>query len=383
MNSSATEGIAPAWPESVTLSDTGRGPPQQWTERRFGMFIVMWVLPCIITFGTVGNILAFVVLMNRRMRSTSVNFYLAFLACADTGTLYFSGFKTWLRVMTGFELLHVSDAGCKIVMFLFLLCLHMSAWLVVAVSVDRFLAVWFPFKSLTMCNVNRARLVGLAGFLIIAAGNSHVFWNLHLQFYDNGRHACAGSPDDYFMSNVFPWLKLATYSCVPFSLVLILNMCILVKIISSYHGISTSSVDHRVTSNRVSRESRVTTMLLVVSFTWLALTGPFTLWTFIATPASSQHDSAKKFLAKTACFLLMYINHGINFYLYCLTGNKFRQELRETFCATRSRRHGDQTSCRTFHSSVSSRNSRGRSQDANKDGAILMQKVEDKDEVYM
>jgi len=32
-------------------------------------------------------------------------------------------------------------------------------------------------------------------------------------------------------------------------------------------------------------------------------------------------------LVKTICFLMMYVNHAINFYLYCLTGKRFRKEL--------------------------------------------------------
>jgi len=32
-------------------------------------------------------------------------------------------------------------------------------------------------------------------------------------------------------------------------------------------------------------------------------------------------------LIKIICFLLMYVNHAINFYLYCLTGKRFRREL--------------------------------------------------------
>jgi len=43
-------------------------------------------------------------------------------------------------------------------------------------------------------------------------------------------------------------------------------------------------------------------------------------------PSSSIHPS-RYLLVKTICFLLMYVNHAINFYLYCLTGKRFRREL--------------------------------------------------------
>ena len=117
------------------------------------MLVVQWGYAVVVLLGTAGNILAFVVLLTRRMRNTSVNLYLTLLACADTGVLCVSAFRTWLTAITGYNFLHVSDAGCKLFMFMFVVFIHISAWLVVAVSVDRFVAVWFPFKSLTMCNV--------------------------------------------------------------------------------------------------------------------------------------------------------------------------------------------------------------------------------------
>jgi len=44
----------------------------------------------------------------------------------------------------------------------------------------------------------------------------------------------------------------------------------------------------------------------------------------------------------TIWFLLMHVNHAINFYLYCITGSLFRQELCALF--------GRQTSVRSHHS---------------------------------
>ena len=111
------------------------------------------MLPLVILLGMIGNILIFIVLIRKQMRNMSVNVYLLLLACKDTGVLYFSRFKAWLHIITDFELLHMSNASCKCLMFFFLISLHMSAWLVVTISADSFTAVWFPLRSLTVCNV--------------------------------------------------------------------------------------------------------------------------------------------------------------------------------------------------------------------------------------
>lgn len=105
--------------------------------QKLGYDLVKIVMPIIIIAGTIGNSLSFSVLLRKRMRYTSIYFYLLFLACTDTMVLYASAFKTWIRVVTGFELLHLNAFSCKTTMFLLVVSQHMSAWLIVVVSLDR------------------------------------------------------------------------------------------------------------------------------------------------------------------------------------------------------------------------------------------------------
>lgn len=85
-----------------------------------------------------------------------------------------------------------------------------------------------------------------------------------------------------------------------------------------------------------SRQRRLTRMLLLVSLTWLVLTAPFALHSIVSVfQGDESTNSARNFLVKTICFLLVYVNHAVNFYLYCLTGRRFRLELRALFCYRR------------------------------------------------
>lgn len=82
--------------------------------------------------------------------------------------------------------------------------------------------------------------------------------------------------------------------------------------------------------------SRVTAMLLTVSFVWLALTTPYTVSCFLYTLADLSPSTAALLMPfKAVAFLLMYANHAVNFYLYCLNGRKFRRELVETVVCVR------------------------------------------------
>jgi len=106
--------------------------------------------------GTLGNMTSLAVLMRARMRGKSVYLFLLLLSIADTVVLYISAFKTWIRVISGFELLNVSMWSCRIVLFVTLVSQHMAAWIVVLVTVDRFVAVWFPLRATSWCRVTRA-----------------------------------------------------------------------------------------------------------------------------------------------------------------------------------------------------------------------------------
>jgi len=111
---------------------------------------------------------------------TSIYCYLLVLAVVDTVVLFVSAFKTWIRLISGVEWLHGSVVTCRGLMFTLLVALHLSAWLIVIVSADRFVAVWMPLKALTLCTPRRARLLCVAVTGVIVVANVHVFWTIHL-----------------------------------------------------------------------------------------------------------------------------------------------------------------------------------------------------------
>ncbi len=203
---------------------------EDFPENVAAMILVKYIWPVIIFAGTIGNIMTFMVLIQRRMRRTPVYFYLAMLACADTSVLYLSGFKTWLRVLTGIEILHLSNFMCKVCTFFFLQSLHLSALFIVAITMDRFLTLWFPFNETSLCVIRKAKLMSLMFFLVLLVYNVHVFWTIGLQEFDDGHKMCNPSLVNTFMCDIFPWLKLSLYTLVPFFVVLSLNCATVYKL---------------------------------------------------------------------------------------------------------------------------------------------------------
>ncbi len=333
------------------------------SHHAIAMWLVKYGFISVICLGTIGNFLSFIVLMRKRMRRTSINFYLACLACADTVVLYTSGFKTWLRVVTGFEMLHLSDVSCKTTTFLFMLALHVSAWLVVLVTCDRFIVVLFPFKAAVWCSQRRSRILVLSTVLGLTVYLLHLFWTVSLQHlemvgnytnYTRTVTMCAPSEDNYFMNGPFNYIKFASYSLIPFVCVLAMNVGIIqricynarnpvseVRLTPAVYRASSSTAQLVGTGGRPdSSKQQVTVMLLLVSFSWLVLSTPFTLVSLLPFSLTGLESRHAAFLVKTCCFLLLYLNHSVNFLLYCIAGRRFRRELRHLVADICQRRCG-------------------------------------------
>ena len=146
------------------------------------------------------------------------------------------------------------------------------------------------------------------------------------------------------MEQIWPWIDACLYSILPFVVICILNSLIVQKVIIARRsrrflaggssGISGASAAVSRSANESS--ARVTIMLLTISFTFLICTLPMNV-TMIhravrGFDALSLQDAARYRLSRTVSELLMYTNHSINFYLYLLTGNKFRQQLVNMLC---------------------------------------------------
>ncbi len=317
---------------------------QDFNEYHWAIWLIKFLVPVIVFAGTLGNGLEFYVLTRKEMRNTSVNLYLAVMSCADTIVLYFSAFKTWLRVVNGYEFLHASTFTCKLTMFLFVFSLHVSAWCILLVTFDRFVIVWLPFKATSFCSYRRSRLMAVGMTSLAAIYNLHLFWTMHLQEISTRKQVikqCAPLPSDKFMNGPFNYLKLGTYSIVPFALVMTMNAFIIWRICHPTRGVS-SSHNRKLRSGGSFRDredsprQHVTAMLLLVSFTWLVLTLPFTVISLLPFTYPDMHSRATVFLAKTCCFVLLYLNHAVNFLLYCIAGRRFRTELQRRLASARS-----------------------------------------------
>lgn len=124
-----------------------------------------YITPVITILGTIGNILSMLVFMRTRLKKLTSSYYLAFLALFDTGFLWCI-FIEWLNI------LHIDiykrNGLCQLFTWLSAGCSVLSAWLVVAFTIERFVAVIKPFLYFSKYTVDRAQHIILILVLLTA-----------------------------------------------------------------------------------------------------------------------------------------------------------------------------------------------------------------------
>ncbi|XP_059166042.1 green-sensitive opsin-3-like [Physella acuta] len=109
-------------------------------------YINLYYLWVIFAFGFPGNIFSFITIL-RMKPLTSPTGYVAAVAFVDNACLLF---KVLFHSVTKFDV-PVGDAGCGIITFLGSFSSHFANWLLVAMTVERCLAICMPLRVGSIC----------------------------------------------------------------------------------------------------------------------------------------------------------------------------------------------------------------------------------------
>ncbi|XP_050517196.1 thyrotropin-releasing hormone receptor-like isoform X1 [Diabrotica virgifera virgifera] len=131
-------------------------------------FLHLYYIPVIIVTGFLGNLTSCVVLLCTHLKLRSSSYYLAALALAD------SGYLLCLLVLycssNNFIHLYNMQGICQMCIYLTYVFSFLSVWLIVAFTIERFIAVQYPLKKPYICTAKRAKKIvsglGLVAFLL-------------------------------------------------------------------------------------------------------------------------------------------------------------------------------------------------------------------------
>lgn len=329
-----------------------------WQEQpgymKINSFLRMYVPPILVVIGTIGNLFSLIILARYRSKVKTYT-YLAVLAAMDILVLYVGLLRIWLSIFF-IDIPSISSLLCKSISFLGYVSSDLSVWLIVAVTMERFVAVYFPLRASRIFTTSRVRLIILGIALVICAANLHVLWTLDLRHTrQNNSNVTLCKPLPAFQSlmvTIWPWVDAAMYSFIPFVVITVFNI-LLIKRISEARNMrkhlqqytvrrKSSTCSGNTNAKSFENSKRLTRMLIAVSFTFLVTTLPVNVF-HIVSPVLGPDDKTMELgeyiesfalfsLLRTIAEMLMYLNHSINFFLYCVTGKQFRYQFMQLIC---------------------------------------------------
>ena len=284
--------------------------------------------------GTFGNIVSFLIMTRTAMKKTSAGVYFANIAVGDTIFLYLGLGSYIFKYFHDVAFQELHPMACKFARFTQFMSGDMSVWLLVAVTVDRFVAVVLPTKANSFCITRKARHICIGVWIAAILKNLHIFWTRGLEVYTPREgvsltFVCGFPTYAHYRFERFvrPWIALTTLAIIPAIVILVLNICI-IKALKKQSKMRREKQRPESSNQIIDRRNvrQMTRMFLAVSIEYLILVPPIYLFLIIKPYLNRQ--SPKFVFAQSIIYAVQYVHYSINFYLWCLSGRGFRKEVR-------------------------------------------------------
>lgn len=342
-----TECISPLWQNNYTEgSDINKENNSQvidlnlFTPETITAWLWVVVPPIIFGLGTFGNFMNVVILLRIRSGTTTNVFFVA-LSLTDTWLLYSGLLTLWLKRSFGISLQDMHDVYCKCVYFSVYVSGVLSAWLLVAMSVQRTASIVWPHRMVVLFTQRKSLhlLLGIVGFVLIL--HSHLLYGTELKSVSDNSSICTTISDEYykFITITWSWVDLIIFSLLPFMLLSISNSVLIWTLKTSVRELKTTADLSRNISTREKKTSSITITLLFLSLSFCLLSLPYCIYMLFTGLTDYREKRLTDYyyrsvldLVLTLVSFMWFFNSAISFYLYCLTGTKFRTEFLRILC---------------------------------------------------
>ena len=224
---------------------------------------------------------------------------------------------------------------CKLAAVLVLFALQNTTFQVLSMTVDKCIAIKWPHKAVMYSTPGRAKLivVGLSIFALIY--NSPHFL---LTMVIDGQ--CFTFAVESPMTKIYSWSSFVLNAVIPFALLIYMN-CVIVNTVqqslkffgnkNTTTGAATNQGMDTREKTMKSAENQLTIMLVLVTTLFLILLCPtYIRFIYVASvKRETPLDYANSMFLYQITSKLYATNSGINFLLYCISGKKFRSDLKE------------------------------------------------------
>ena len=304
------------------------------------VLMIQTVCLVIVVAGTFGNIMI-MLLMGRQRSASAMNVFFVALAASDLTLVWFGAFDLWMEYTTGFPLHNMHNVTCKLSAVIIYVSGIVSVWLLAVMTLQRAASVLWPHRVNIMFTLKKAKLYTVGIVSIVFLLNSHLLYGAVLDPPYNGSDYFCSYPKlapeyNFFRDFIWTWIDALLFSLLPFAILISSNSVLIWKVSDSVRKAraTLASGQSDQLSSRTKKASSLTVTLIVVSVVFFLLTGPMSFYLIIVpfvidVGKESEKESMIIEFTYWLLTLMWYSNSAVNFYLYCLTGTKFRADTRK------------------------------------------------------
>ncbi|GAB1606182.1 neuropeptide receptor 15 [Argonauta hians] len=289
--------------------------------------------------GIIGNgLVIFVVLSNKKMRTSVTNMFIMNLAVADL-LLLLIGIPDLVQfVLNRGWILNL--VWCKAIRYILVVSLYASVMTLVAVCVERFIAIVYPIKAHILCSKKKVILTIICIWPIaLICGLPTVIYN-GLRFGHPTLIFCTlmfPKPYEIMYRILYKYTEAFIYFYFPIAIQIVLYSIIARRLFVSAKELTTR-FQMRPENNRKSEKSHeavkarrgVVKMLMACVIIYVLSYLPPQILLFYNTFAAKRFESTWSF--RVFSISLSYINSAANPVLYSIFSQNFRKKFRLSLC---------------------------------------------------
>ena len=204
-------------------------------------FIAKYWFPILIPLGLLGNTLSFLVMVKPNNRKVSTCIYMAAISLGDNLMMCIGIHDYCISVMNTHGW-HVVE--CKMSAFLAFFTLQCVTYLILVMTIDKFVAIKWPHRAATYSTPKRAKVIIVATITLVAMYNMPHFF---ITAVEKGN--CYGYSIKSIATKIYSWFTIVLNGIIPFTLLIHMNY-VIVKTVRKSRKMFTSNVEIEGTATR-------------------------------------------------------------------------------------------------------------------------------------
>ena len=221
---------------------------EEYMAFKVALQINLYWFPILAPIGIVGNTLSFLVMIRPNNRKISTCIYMAAIGVNDN-IMMFLALHNWLG--SAEPIFEWHPVQCKTVSILTALVKQNSRYTVLAMTIDKYIAIKWPHKAAAFNTPRKAKFI-LIGILIF----SLIYNARHIFMTSLVRGKCRHNVHGGLIAEVLTWITFIINGIIPISMLIFMNYAIIQTVKNSGKMFESTSKSRNVPLTKLGMDTR-------------------------------------------------------------------------------------------------------------------------------